>query len=106
MTRQEALAKLRTGQVDFDVYFPDPSLLGKLVVSKLVRPLNHDYIPNLKNVWSGFKSPYYDVGSRYGVPYTVYSTGIAYRTDRVKEDIPSLKPNPVDKFSNKLPTPL
>ena len=32
------------------------------------------------------------------MPYTVYSTGIAYRTDRVKEDIPNLKPNPWDIF--------
>ena len=35
--------------------------------------------------------------SRYGVPYTVYSTGIAYRTDQVKEDIPSMS-NPWDIF--------
>jgi spermidine/putrescine transport system substrate-binding protein len=75
-----------------------PDLLPRVVAGKLVKPLNLDYIPNLKNVWSGFRSPYYDVGSRYGVPYTVYSTGIAYRTDHVKEDIPNLKPNPWDIF--------
>ena len=32
------------------------------------------------------------------MPYTVYSTGIAYRTDHVKEDIPNLKPSPWDIF--------
>ncbi len=92
------VTKLASGTVSPDVTEMTPDLLPRVVAGKLVKPVNLDYIPNLKNVWSGFKSPYYDVGSRYGVPYTVYSTGIAYRTDRVKEDIPSLTPNPWDIF--------
>jgi spermidine/putrescine transport system substrate-binding protein len=92
------VTKLASGTVSPDVTEMTPDLLPRVVAGKLVKPLNLDYIPNLKNVWSGFKSPYYDVGSRYGVPYTVYSTGIAYRTDRVKEDIPNLTPNPWDIF--------
>ena len=78
------VTKLASGTVSPDVTEMTPDQLPRVVAGKLVKPLNLDYIPNLKNVWSGFQSPYYDVGSRYGVPYTVYSTGIAYRTDRVK----------------------
>ena len=92
------VTKLASGTVSPDVTEMTPDQLPRVVAGKLVKPLNLDYIPNLKNVWSGFRSPYYDVGSRYGVPYTVYSTGIAYRTDQVKEDIPNLKPNPWDIF--------
>jgi spermidine/putrescine transport system substrate-binding protein len=92
------VTKLASGTVSPDVTEMTPDQLPRVVAGKLVKPLNLDYIPNLKNVWPGFQSPYYDVGSRYGVPYTVYSTGIAYRTDRVKEDIPNLKPNPWDIF--------
>ena len=91
------VTKLASGTVSPDVTEMTPDLLPRAVAGKLLKPLNLDYIPNLKNVWSGFKSPYYDVESRYSVPYTVYSTGIAYRTDRVKEDIPSLK-QPWDIF--------
>ena len=29
------------------------------------------------------QDPFYDKGSQYTVPYTVFSTGIVYRTDRV-----------------------
>jgi spermidine/putrescine transport system substrate-binding protein len=86
----EALAKIRTGQVPYDVYFPDPSLLGKLVLSKLIQPLNKDYLPNLANVWSNIQSPFYDVGSQYTVPYVIYTTGVAWRTDHVPDDIPSM----------------
>jgi len=92
------VTKLASGTVSPDVMEMTPDQLPRVVAGKLVKPLNLDYIPNLKNVWPSFQSPYYDVGSRYGVPYTVYSTGIAYRTDRVKEDIPNLKPNPWDIF--------
>jgi spermidine/putrescine transport system substrate-binding protein len=90
--------KLASGTLTPDVTEMTPDQLPRVVAGKLVKPLNLDYIPNLKNVWAGFQSPYYDVGSRYGVPYTVYTTGIAYRTDRVNEDIPNLKPNPWDIF--------
>jgi spermidine/putrescine transport system substrate-binding protein len=93
----EGLSKIRTGQVDYDVYFPDPSLLGKLVVSKLIRPLNLDYIPNLGNVWPNLQDPFYDQGSRYSVPYTIYSTGIGWRNDHVPDDIPSMS-NPYDVY--------
>jgi len=92
------VTKLASGTVSPDVTEMTPDLLSRVVAGKLVKPLNLDYIPNLKNVWKGFQNPYYDVGARYGVPYTVYSTGIAYRTDQVKEDIPNLKPNPWDIF--------
>jgi spermidine/putrescine transport system substrate-binding protein len=86
----EALAKIRTGQVDFDVYFPDPSLIGKLISAKLIRPINLDYIPNLKNVWPHLQSPFYDVGSQYTVPYVIYTTGVAWRADKVPDDIPAM----------------
>src|SRR6478752_5627670 len=92
------VTKLASGTVSPDVTEMTPDLLSRVVAGKLVKPLNLDYIPNLKNVWKGFQSPYYDLGSRYGVPYTVYSTGIAYRTDQVKEDIANLKPNGWDIF--------
>jgi spermidine/putrescine transport system substrate-binding protein len=93
----EALAKIRTGQVDFDIYFPDPSLVGKLVSAKLIRPLNLSYIPNLTNVWPNLQSPFYDVGSQYTVPYVIYTTGIGWRNDKVSDDIPGM-PNPYEIY--------
>ncbi len=53
-------------------------------VGKLLQPLNLSYIPNLAaNVWPSLHSPWYDVGSRYTVPYTVYTTGIGWRADKL-----------------------
>ncbi len=93
----EALAKIRSGQVDFDIFVPTVDLLGKLVVSKFIRPLNHAYIPNITQVWPEFQDPFYDQSWQYTIPYVVYTTGIAWRTDHVSEDI-ATRTNPYDVF--------
>ena len=68
------------------------------MAGKLIKPLNLDYIPNLqKNIWPELVSPFYDVDSHYTVPYTCYATGIAWRTDKVTEDIAAM-PQPWDIF--------
>jgi spermidine/putrescine transport system substrate-binding protein len=93
----EALATLRSG-ADFDVFFHRTDVISKLVAEKLLQPLNHSYIPNFgANVWSVYHNPFYDLGARYGVPYTVYTTGIVWRADRVDEDIAALS-NPYEIF--------
>src|SRR5829696_5613386 len=86
----EAVAKLRGGQVAFDVLFPTYDYLGKLVQGNFLRPLNHSYISNIEQVWPAFQNPWYDQGWNYSVPYTIYTTGIAWRTDKVKADIAKL----------------
>ena len=79
----EMLAKIRAPGESFDVVFPGPSVMSKMVFTDLLQPLNHSYVPNLKNVWPEYQDPWYDKGARYTVPYTVYTTGVVYRTDRV-----------------------
>jgi spermidine/putrescine transport system substrate-binding protein len=93
----EAFAKIRSGAVPFDVYFPSYDQIGKLVLANLVQPLQHSYIPNISNAYPEFLNPFYDQGWQYTAPYTLYTTGIGWRTDRVKEDI-GARPNPYDVF--------
>lgn len=81
---EEALAKITSRAVQFDVFFPEAQSLEALVVGKLLQPLNLSYVPNFaRNVWSSLHSPWYDVGSRYTVPYTVWTTGIGWRSDKL-----------------------
>jgi spermidine/putrescine transport system substrate-binding protein len=79
----EMLAKLRAPGESFDLVFPGPSVMSKMVYTELIQPLNHSYVPNLANVWPEFQDPWYDRGARYTVPYTIYGTGVFYRADRV-----------------------
>jgi spermidine/putrescine transport system substrate-binding protein len=85
-TMNEALSKLRSG-LKFDVLMgATVDVLGDLIESKLIQPLNHSYIPNISQAWPDFQNPYYDRGWQYTVPYTIYTTGIAWRKDKVHEN--------------------
>jgi spermidine/putrescine transport system substrate-binding protein len=90
-TMNEALAKLRSG-LKFDVLMGATiDVLGDLIESKLIQPLNHSYIPNITQAWPDFSDPYYDRGWQYTVPYTIYTTGIAWRKDLVHENPYAMK---------------
>jgi spermidine/putrescine transport system substrate-binding protein len=89
----EAIAKLSSGAVGFDVIM---GLTGanivNLIAEQLIQPLNHSYLANFeKNVWPELQDPFYDRGSRYTVPYTVWSDGIGWRNDKIDADIPAMK---------------
>jgi spermidine/putrescine transport system substrate-binding protein len=86
-TMSEAMSKLRSGQVNFDVFMGvTVDQMGALVESKLIQPLNHTYLPNISQAWPDFTNPFYDGKWQYTVPYTIYTTGIAWRKDHVNED--------------------
>jgi spermidine/putrescine transport system substrate-binding protein len=82
----DAMAKLRTGQLNFDIFFPTIDVMGQLVEGKMIQPINHSYIPNITQAWPDFQHPFYDGKWQYTVPYTIYTTGIAWRKDHVPEN--------------------
>ncbi|MHB1929585.1 MAG: polyamine ABC transporter substrate-binding protein [Acidimicrobiales bacterium] len=85
-TMDEAIAKLQSGQLNFDVFIPTVDVLGPLVLGKLLQPLNPSYLPNREQTWPQYHSPFYDLGAQYTVPYTVYTTGVGYRKDLIDQD--------------------
>ncbi len=85
-TMNEAMSKLRSG-LSFDVFMGvTVDVLGQLIESKLVQPLNHSYIPNIAQAWPDFTNPFYDQSWQYTTPYTIYTTGISWRKDLVHEN--------------------
>jgi spermidine/putrescine transport system substrate-binding protein len=90
-TMNEALAKLRAG-LKFDVLMgATVDVLGDLIEGQLIQPLNHSYVPNITQAWPDFQNPFYDLGWQYTVPYTIYTTGIAWRKDLVSLNPDQLK---------------
>jgi spermidine/putrescine transport system substrate-binding protein len=93
-TMTEALTKLASGQLQFDVLMGvTVDVLGRLIEQKMIKPLTHSYIPNITQSWTEFTNPFYDQHWQYTVPYTIYTTGIAWRKDLVSED-PNTMANP------------
>jgi spermidine/putrescine transport system substrate-binding protein len=103
-TMAEAIERLRAPDGDFDIFFPTIDALPGLVHERLLRPLTHELLPGLRNLWPFFREdggPFYDVGQRYSVPYTVYSTGIGWRRDLVRaSDAPDRLEDPYDVYWN------
>jgi spermidine/putrescine transport system substrate-binding protein len=86
-TMDEALAKIHSGQVNFDVFLGVTiDVLGPLIAQKFIQPINHSYIPNISQAWPDYQNPFYDGKWRYTVPYTIYTTGISWRKDHVPEN--------------------
>src|SRR5712692_4653232 len=95
----EGLAKMRTGQLQSDIFFPTPDILGKLITGKLLQPLSQSYVPHLvSDAWQTYQNPFYDQGWRYTVPYTVYTTGIGYRRDVIPDAQINSMSNPYDIY--------
>lgn len=104
-TIDEAIAKVSSGAVQFDLFTPETVFIERLAVGKLLQPLNHSYIPNLAaNVWPALQNPWYDQSSRYSVPYTVYTTGIGWRADKLPGFNPATLTNPWSALWEKGPS--
>ena len=103
----EAIAKLSSGAVAFDLIMGlSGSNIDDLIAQQLIQPLNHSYLPNFaKNIWPELQDPFYDRGSRYTVPYVVWSDGIGWRNDKIADDIAAM-PVPWDIFWHSQQWPL
>jgi spermidine/putrescine transport system substrate-binding protein len=100
----EAIARLQDPASDFDVVFPVIDVLSSMVTTELLRPLNHDYLPHVRNLWGWFRAadgPFYDPGLRYTTPYTIYTGGIGWRADMVAaSDAPDHRDDPYGIFTD------
>ena len=83
-TNDELFAKLRAGNPGFDVIVPSNDFVERMVESKMIIPLDHSLIPNMKNIDPGFIDVPYDPGRKYSMPYTWLVLGIGYRKSKVK----------------------
>ena len=53
----EMLAKIRQPGESFDLVFPGPSVLSKMVYTDLLQPLNHSYVPQPQERLAGVPGP-------------------------------------------------
>ena len=83
-TNDELFAKLRAGNPGFDVIVPSNDFVERMVTSKMLVPLDHSLIPNMKNIDPSFIDVAYDPGRKYSMPYTWLVLGIGYRKSKVK----------------------
>ncbi len=78
-------AKIAAGN-QYDIVFPIAKWVVKMRREGKLRAIDADQLSNADQVFypgSYFADPWYDPKSRVSVPFTVYKTGIGWRTDKV-----------------------
>lgn len=78
-------AKIAAGN-QYDVVFPIAKWVVKLRQEGKIRAIDPDQLENADQVFysgSYFNDPWYDPGSQASIPFTVYKTGVGWRTDKV-----------------------
>ncbi len=83
---EQLLAKLQAGGARYDVVFPTHNFVPIHVAQGLLAPLNHENIPDLKNVVPRFRNTSVDPGNKYTVPYLWGMTALAHNTKYTKDD--------------------
>jgi spermidine/putrescine transport system substrate-binding protein len=78
-SNDELFAKLREGNPGYDVIFPSNNYVERMIVAKMIEPLDHAKLPNIANIAERFRSPTYDPGLAHSIPYFWGTQGIGYR---------------------------
>jgi spermidine/putrescine transport system substrate-binding protein len=65
------------------VIFPSAEFVQRLIRGNQLLVIDRDRLRNVDTVFEQFEEPWYDRGSAHTTPYTMYATGIGYRTDKV-----------------------
>ena len=97
-TTDEAVAKISSGAIDFDVFFPTTDRIGRLVVGKALQPLNRDVSPeSQERLGVGSGTPGTTEARSTRSRTTTWTTGIGYRTDKVAKT-PDTLSNPYEIY--------
>lgn len=79
---ESMLAKLQQGGNSlYDICVPSDYIVPELIRRRLIQPLRHEKIPNLKNIDPKFANPPFDPGNKYSAPYQWGTVGIYIREE-------------------------
>ena len=76
------VTKLRAGG-RYDLIWPTPEYAFRLDQEGLLTRFDRDKLPNAKGISSFYDNGWWDPNAELSVPYTYYTTGIAWRNDEV-----------------------
>jgi spermidine/putrescine transport system substrate-binding protein len=80
---QGMMAKLRSGN-RYDIIFPSSEWADRLIKANQLLRIDDGQLTNLgSQLYSPFRSPWYDPGAKHTVPYALYATGLIYRADKL-----------------------
>lgn len=88
---EEMVAKLQAGgSSQYDLVFPSDYIIPSMIKLGLLAELDHEKIPELKNLSKQFQSPSFDPGNKHTVAYQWGTVGLVYNKEKFKEPLTSL----------------
>lgn len=90
-SNESMYAKLKLGANSYDLIFPSNYFLDILRKQNMIQPIDKALIPNYKNLDPTYLKMIDKEDLDYAIPYMLSTTGIIYRTDKVKDFTPSWK---------------
>ena len=88
-SNEALLARLQSGGVNYDIIVPSDYMVTVLRAQGFLQELNRDFLTNFSNIDPQFAGLPYDTANQFSIPYMWGTTGIAYRKDKVAEQIDS-----------------
>ena len=85
-SNEEMLAKVQAGASGYDVMFPSSYMVGKLARDGKIEAIDHSRLTTLGNIDTNYIASALDPSMKYGIPYMVTYTGVAYRDDLLDGD--------------------
>jgi spermidine/putrescine transport system substrate-binding protein len=86
-SNEEMMAKLQAGGVSqYDIIVPSDYIMPSLINLKLIQPLDHSKIPNLKNLSKKFTEASFDPGNKYAVGWQWGTAGLMYDKTKIKPE--------------------
>lgn len=76
---ESMLAKVKAGGAAYDVVVPTDHIIPAMTKLKLLAPLRHENLPNLKNLDTKFTNPPYDKGNCFTAAYQWGTVGVLVR---------------------------
>ena len=87
-SNEEMFDRLKAGGSGFDIVTPSSYVIPLLEKEKLIQPLDHAKIPNVrKNFDRAFAEEVLDPAFTYSAPYMVTYTGLVYRKDKLPKGL-------------------
>lgn len=82
-------AKMKAGNPGYDIVFPTDYLVTIMGKEGILEPLNHNKIPNIKNIDEKFINPPFDPDNKYSLPYQWGTMGLGYNLKKTGKDLDS-----------------
>lgn len=84
-SNEEMLAKLMAGGANYDIAVASDFMVEVLQKQGLIKEINKDNLPNIKNMGAQFMDLPFDKSNKYSVPYMWLAGIIAYDSSKIPE---------------------